>query len=396
MTMGTPLFAAPEQLLGKPLDHRADLFALGMTMFEMLTGGMTPIDGHLMEVVSAKTTQDTPRISERAPELRIPPELDDLVARLTRRKPTERYASAQEVIDVLDRLRLGRGSGKRSKKPARPAAPDPLFTLGEAPPREAAGRREVSIPGVLRVAGEGAEPADRDPQARVPTEELAAQHRSSRRGWLLAGLFAACGVAAAMWVAIDGRSRAGRVPPPVTAVLVTPIERPAPLEPASEIAPGIAPAADPQVELLDEPVATPARHRSPPRAARPPHDELAAAPVSPVGSRPRVTAATPRGGVLRARLDGVDVHGSLPAGAVQRAVARSWPVIARCTAALPGTVVAHFTIGDTRRARGVHAAGSTAATTACIASAITGVRTEAAPDVGEVDVTVQIAFVGTM
>jgi serine/threonine protein kinase len=46
MTMGTPAFAAPEQLSGKPIDHRADLFALGMTMFEMLTGGVSPFEGH--------------------------------------------------------------------------------------------------------------------------------------------------------------------------------------------------------------------------------------------------------------------------------------------------------------------------------------------------------------
>jgi serine/threonine-protein kinase len=46
MTIGTPAFAAPEQLSGKPIDHRADLFALGMTMFEMLTGGVSPFEGH--------------------------------------------------------------------------------------------------------------------------------------------------------------------------------------------------------------------------------------------------------------------------------------------------------------------------------------------------------------
>ena len=55
----------------------------------------------------------------------------------------------------------------------------------------------------------------------------------------------------------------------------------------------------------------------------------------------------------------------------------------------------HFKIGEARRARAVRVAGSTPAASACIAAAITAVRTEAAPDVGEVDVTVQIAFVGS-
>ncbi|HEX4420198.1 MAG TPA: serine/threonine-protein kinase, partial [Kofleriaceae bacterium] len=101
MTMGTPAFAAPEQLSGKPIDHRADLYALGMTMFEMLTGGMAPVDGSVMEVVAARTARDAPRISARAPGLAVPAVLDDIVARLTRRRPAERFASAREVIDAL-------------------------------------------------------------------------------------------------------------------------------------------------------------------------------------------------------------------------------------------------------------------------------------------------------
>src|SRR5204863_2008182 len=101
MTMGTPAFAAPEQLSGKAIDHRADLYALGMTMFEMLTGGLAPFEGHILEVVSARAARDVPRVSERVPHLGIPRELDDIVARLTRRKPAERYASAREVIDAL-------------------------------------------------------------------------------------------------------------------------------------------------------------------------------------------------------------------------------------------------------------------------------------------------------
>jgi serine/threonine-protein kinase len=104
MTMGTPAFAAPEQLSGKAIDHRADLYALGMTMFEMLTGGMAPFEGHILEVVSARTARDVPRMSERAPEIAIPRELDDIVARLTRRRPADRYTSASEVIAALDRI----------------------------------------------------------------------------------------------------------------------------------------------------------------------------------------------------------------------------------------------------------------------------------------------------
>ena len=89
----------------------------------------------------------------------------------------------------------------------------------------------------------------------------------------------------------------------------------------------------------------------------------------------------------------MDVSGSLPRGEVQRAVERRWPAIARCLPSAPGTVIAHFTIGEARRARDVRATGPTAATNACIVAALTDVQTEAAPDVGDVEVTVRIAFV---
>jgi hypothetical protein len=89
----------------------------------------------------------------------------------------------------------------------------------------------------------------------------------------------------------------------------------------------------------------------------------------------------------------VEVSGSLPVGAVQRAIERRRSAIESCTPRTPGTVVAHFTIGETRRAQDVRAVGSTATIGACIAAALGDVRTENAPDVGDVEVTVRIAFV---
>ena len=59
----------------------------------------------------------------------------------------------------------------------------------------------------------------------------------------------------------------------------------------------------------------------------------------------------------------------------------------------PETVVARFTIGEARRAMSVRTAGPTQGTNTCITSAFTDVRTEAAPDVGDVEVAVRIAFV---
>ena len=152
--------------------------------------------------------------------------------------------------------------------------------------------------------------------------------------------------------------------------------------------------------------ATPIKHRnrqqreSRERAARPavriePVAEPPARPGSavalPPAAAPPPVPAAPR--ELRARIEGIEVSGSLPPGDVQRAIERRARAIERCAPAAPESVVARFTIGEARHARDVRAAGPTAGTNACVAAALSDVRTEAAPDIGDVEVTVRIAFV---
>ncbi len=388
MTMGTPAFAAPEQLSGKAIDHRADLYALGMTLFEMLTGGMAPFDGHILEVMSARAARDIPRITERTPHLVIPRELEDIVARLTRRRAADRYAGAHEVIEALDQVRLG-------------------------------------------------------PEARQRTEPVSPGR--SRRRWLAAGLVAACAGGAVTWYAVDagwvgdgGRAAAHAAPAAAAPVAIAAASPAPPAAAAPEVAPAAAapaadppappePAADPVVEPVAvaprtasaaPPAHPPAHHRHRPRPAHasarepaappaPSEARRAAAPATPATpvaaelppppppaappAAPAPAPALPR--ELRAQIDGVEVAGSLPRGEVARAVDRQWAAIARCLPPAPQTVIARFTIGETRRAQDVRTSRPTQATNACLTAALAEVRTEQAPDVGDVQVTVKIAFV---
>ncbi|MBL8619963.1 MAG: serine/threonine protein kinase, partial [Myxococcales bacterium] len=103
-TMGTPAYVAPEQaVIGKAVDHRADLYALGVTMFEMLTGEL-PFTGEPMEVVLAKATRDAP------PVIGAPPALAQIVARLLARDPEARYRDAAAVDEALARASLAPGA----------------------------------------------------------------------------------------------------------------------------------------------------------------------------------------------------------------------------------------------------------------------------------------------
>ena len=101
--MGTPLYAPPEQIAGKIVDARADLYALGVSMFEMLTGGEPPWRGDALEVATAKAHRDPPSVSAFAPAP-VPRALESLISRLLRGKPEQRPASAREVIAALSKI----------------------------------------------------------------------------------------------------------------------------------------------------------------------------------------------------------------------------------------------------------------------------------------------------
>ncbi len=90
---GTAHYLAPEQVEGKGSDHRADLYALGVVLYEMLTGA-TPL------VVAYQHVRNTvPRPGEKIAG--IPPALDEIVARATSRDATKRYGSAAEMGEAL-------------------------------------------------------------------------------------------------------------------------------------------------------------------------------------------------------------------------------------------------------------------------------------------------------
>jgi eukaryotic-like serine/threonine-protein kinase len=99
--LGTPLYMAPEQARGEEVDHRADLFALGVILFEMLSG-TTPFAGSAMEIVIANMNEDIPPIAHRAPHANADPILELFMRRLAARDPGQRFASALEALAMLD------------------------------------------------------------------------------------------------------------------------------------------------------------------------------------------------------------------------------------------------------------------------------------------------------
>ena len=113
--LGTPHTMAPEQGTdGRSVDHRADLYALGCILFEMLTGTL-PFTGSTPVEVLYKHVHEAPRRpSSLRPDGTIPRALDDLVVKLLAKDREKRPPDAQALIDALDRIDLDRrGARKR-------------------------------------------------------------------------------------------------------------------------------------------------------------------------------------------------------------------------------------------------------------------------------------------
>lgn len=98
---GTPLFMAPEQAQGLPLDHRADLFSLGSVLYQMACG-RPPFRAATAIAVLKRVAEETPRpIQEVISE--VPDWLCAIIGKLHGKKPEERFQSAKEVADLLGR-----------------------------------------------------------------------------------------------------------------------------------------------------------------------------------------------------------------------------------------------------------------------------------------------------
>jgi non-specific serine/threonine protein kinase len=115
--LGTSGYMAPEQVRGLPADHRADIFALGVLLYEMLTGQRAFQRLSTAETQAAVLRDDPPPAPSARP---LPPALDRLVRRCLAKRPEDRFQSARDLVFALEAVAPG---SDPAAVPAEPSVP---------------------------------------------------------------------------------------------------------------------------------------------------------------------------------------------------------------------------------------------------------------------------------
>lgn len=101
--MGSPGYMSPEQAAGEEIDSRADIYSLGITLYQMLTGSL-PFEGDTSSVLAQHITQAPPKPSDFNPE--ITSKIESIILKMLQKKPIKRFQSTDALIKSLDELKL--------------------------------------------------------------------------------------------------------------------------------------------------------------------------------------------------------------------------------------------------------------------------------------------------
>lgn len=130
MIFGTPEYMSPEQAAGKGLDHRVDVYAMGVIMFELVTGRVPFVGDTFMGVLTQHMFESPPPLREVNAHLECSRELELIIFKCLSKDPDDRYPDMDKLAEALDDAKFGKiseetlvGYGDPVKAKARPPRP---------------------------------------------------------------------------------------------------------------------------------------------------------------------------------------------------------------------------------------------------------------------------------
>ncbi|MCC6336218.1 MAG: serine/threonine protein kinase [Myxococcales bacterium] len=251
---GTPEYIAPEQAQGRKVDHAADLYSLGIMLFEMLSGSLPFAADSVTELLQQHLSAKPPKLSSQVNNL--PEGFDELVDALLEKDPAKRPSSADAARVQVQRLL------KRLAMDSTAVRVDPKHV-----PTIKIDRSKEPVPEVVPPAG-----AAPKLQAQSPTTDLALQKAIPRRGpgvWIGLGAGVLALLAVGWWASTPAEVPAEPTPPVAAAL---PPEPPEP-SPSPE-----APPKQPDPVEEPQPLPTVVKSLEPTKAKRPEKVAVEAAP----------------------------------------------------------------------------------------------------------------------
>lgn len=155
--IGTPAYMSPEQAAGDEVDSRTDIYALGIILYEMLTGRQPYKSETPMGLALKHITEPVPNILEARPDL--PAWVDEIISTSMAKRPADRYQTAQDIVDALHQNLSTEPAEKKTRRqpaPVKASPTDRTVTMKKrrfSPVIVVAGLLGIGLVGALIVGG---------------------------------------------------------------------------------------------------------------------------------------------------------------------------------------------------------------------------------------------------
>jgi serine/threonine-protein kinase len=304
--LGTPAYMSPEQIMGRAVDGRSDLFSLGTVLYELLTC-KKPFEGEDITTVTYAILKEDPRPA-RSISPTIPEEVDRILFHLMAKDVAQRYASARQLAEDIDAYMGGAdlphagqavipwvesahlASTPQAGPPSPPApAPPPVQRPGPATPPPPG-----KVPVTLATQVQDPEPPPPPEAAPSPPRGAEVRQGGSGMRWVLGGLGLAAVVAlgllvaAIFWYQASAPSTGGDPESSTSASLESAAQPPSASAESTTTPPAPGPATLQAVPVAEAPKPRPKPRPVPPPAPAPPEPALAATPPQ---EKPPATSA---------------------------------------------------------------------------------------------------------